>query len=613
VPDPATNPDDFPVAQMAGKFARAGGVLDRAAGAVGRAIDSRYGPTWAKVLKRANLAAMATPIPGAHPIVMGGLLAAAEGHRLVRRMFGGGQQQAAAPEQADAGGGMAAPAPTAGAAAPAALQAVGAAGGLGPAAALAAAFRGGGGAGRGPGMAGDCCDRIVKAIEAAVATVRSAMPGRGGAGGGGGAGGAGGAGGGGGAGGAGGAKELEERARRGLLVGAAYAYATSKLLGFVRAGLEGSTAGVKLSYSTQMLERQIASVFLPAIETVIGKIQALTEWFRGLSGEQQRVIARFTGLGLAALAAAKVVPRLADALKVVGVGSPLLLVAGGLAAILARSGEGRAALVEFGDAAMGAFAGVVKIIQATLLPVLSGIADAIETVVMPVIEGLTVILDSAAGRWVIFGGLMVALGFKVVASFAAIRAAAAGMLGPFGLVLTAVAAIAGAIGAAGAATRQFGKEAGGLAEQVHKGQSTQEKAREDIRVKAALQAEEEAEKVRGRHGPSYLDVKVPEEAIERRRAEREQELIDTGNKEFDRILKRLGGAPGRSDVQPVPGAAVSPADLIKKIEAAALLKDTDAPRRTAEATEGILATLKGGLAGLLGKPADRREDPDKAP
>jgi hypothetical protein len=365
-----------------------------------------------------------------------------------------------------------------------------------------------------------------------------------------------------------------------LLVGAAYAYATSKLLGFVRAGLEGTTAGVKLSYSTQMLQRQIASAFLPAIEATIGKIQALTEWFRGLTGEQQRVIARFTGLGLAALAAAKVVPRLADALKVVGVGSPLLLVAGAIGAILARSGEGRAALVEFGDAAMGAFAGVVRIIQATLLPVLSGIADAIETVVMPVIAGLTEILDSAAGRWVIFGGLMVALGFKVVASFAAIRAAAAGLLGPFGLIVGAVLGIAAAIGAAG----------------VHRGQSTQEKAREDIRVKAALQAEEEAEKARQRlPGGLFLPPegrKVLEEDIERRRQARQEELIGTGNKEFDRILKRLGGAPGRSDVQPVPGAAVSPAELIKRIEAAALQKDTDAPKKTAENTKGIWDLLR---------------------
>lgn len=607
MPDPASNPADFPVAQMAGKFARIGGRVDQAAAKVGAAINSRYGPTWAKVLSRANLGLMATPIPFAHPVGMAGLLAAAEGHRLVRRMFGGGQQQAAAPDQADAGGGAAAPAAGA-AAAPTTTQA---AGGLGPAAALAAGFKGG--AGSGGGLAAGLSSGVAPAANLAAALARTtsayarmtlsasaaAAAARG-------------------------VSEDGKKAadglgglsRGGLLAGAAYAYATSKLMGFVRAGLEGTTAGVRLSYSTQMLQRQIASVFLPAIEAVIGKIQALTEWFKGLSGEQQRVIARFTGLGLAALAAAKVVPRLADALKVVGVGSPLLLVAGGLAAILARSGEGRAALVEFGDAAMGAFAGVVRIIQATLLPVLSGIADAIETVVMPVIEGMNVILDSAAGRWVIFGGLMVALGFKVVASFAAIRAAAAGMLGPFGLIAGAVLAIAGAIGAAGAATRQFGKEAGGLAEQVHKGQSTEEKAREDIRVKAALQAEEEAEKARKALGGLPFGTGGGlKEGIEGKRAEREQELIDTGNKEFDRILKRLRGAGGggRTDLEPVMKEAVSPAELIKKIEQAALQKDMDAPKKTAEGVQGIWELLRR-LAERFGlKPDDRREDPPKAP
>jgi hypothetical protein len=67
-------------------------------------------------------------------------------------------------------------------------------------------------------------------------------------------------------------------------------------------------------------------------------------------------------------------------------------------------------------------------------------------------------------------------------------------------------------------------------------------------------------------------------------------------------------------VQPVPGAAVSPAELIKRIEAAALQKDTDAPKKTAENTKGIWDLLRNlGEKFGWGKGEDRREDPNKAP
>lgn len=412
------------------------------------------------------------------------------------------------------------------------------------------------------------------------------------------------------------ADKMAALSQRGVLIGAAYAYATSRLLGFVTAGLSGTSTGEKLSYSVQQLQRSIASTFLPAIDAVIAKIQALTAWFRNLSGEQQQLVARFTGLAAGALAAAVVLPKLASALAVLGVGSPILSVVAALTALLARSEEGRETLVRFGEAAAEAFGGVVKIIQEALLPVLSAIASVIEAVILPAVEGLTAILESPIGKIALLGTVGFVAAMKIVAGFAAIKVAVASVVSPVGLVIGAFIAVAAAIGRASAATKQFAKDSAALAEQVHKGLSTEAKAREEIRIKAAIQAEEEAEKARkwagiGPLGQSPWLREQQERLIEDQRERRQEELEKTGNEAFDRILKRLG--KGRTEVETAKKESVSPADLIRKIEQAALAKDTDAPKKTAEGVWNIFELLKK-LGALLGpKDPDRREDPPKAP
>ncbi len=77
-------PSRLPAPLRAVKAVVSGGV----GGMLGRGIESRYGPGWGKALKYANAGLMAMPLPGAHPIGMAAMLAAAEGHRAISKMIG---------------------------------------------------------------------------------------------------------------------------------------------------------------------------------------------------------------------------------------------------------------------------------------------------------------------------------------------------------------------------------------------------------------------------------------------------------------------------------------------------------------------------------------------
>src|SRR5262245_3777637 len=65
------------------------------------------------------------------------------------------------------------------------------------------------------------------------------------------------------------AQELEKAQTR---VGIAYAVSTASLLGWVRAGIAGTTIGERLSWQQRMLSQQIASLFVPWIEKAIAAL-----------------------------------------------------------------------------------------------------------------------------------------------------------------------------------------------------------------------------------------------------------------------------------------------------------------------------------------------------
>lgn len=136
----------------------------------------------------------------------------------------------------------------------------------------------------------------------------------------------------------------------------AFAAAAASLTGFVRAGLSQTAEGEQLSYAMTELSQEIASVFIPVIEDATDLVRGLTDWFRGLSGEQQDSILHWiefaAGLGLAIVVIPKVIVvigALATAFK--GLAVAIGLSTGGLGLLLAGL-----ALVGVGVAAyLGAF------------------------------------------------------------------------------------------------------------------------------------------------------------------------------------------------------------------------------------------------------------------
>lgn len=103
---------------------------------------------------------------------------------------------------------------------------------------------------------------------------------------------------------------------------------TGTLQNLVTSGLAATAEGNKLSYAWTLLSRQIASVFLPAINWLIEKILKLTEWFRGLSGENQSLLMKVGLLIGAFLAMATVATVLMSVI------SPVSLMVSAVAAAL---------------------------------------------------------------------------------------------------------------------------------------------------------------------------------------------------------------------------------------------------------------------------------------
>src|SRR5262249_20059670 len=74
-------------------------------------------------------------------------------------------------------------------------------------------------------------------------------------------------------------QQAQAREKAQTRVGLAYAVTTASMLGWVRAGIQATTIGERLSWQQRMLSQQIASLFVPWIEKAIDALSRLTEWF----------------------------------------------------------------------------------------------------------------------------------------------------------------------------------------------------------------------------------------------------------------------------------------------------------------------------------------------
>lgn len=145
----------------------------------------------------------------------------------------------------------------------------------------------------------------------------------------------------------------------------------SSLQRLATAGIAATTEGNKLAYTWTLFTRQIASIFLPVLDIVIGAMLRLTEWMRGLSGEGQSLA---MNIGLASVAAKVLIPALTMLRSIF---SPIALAVGllfeGLMQFFTGTAEGAALLSALSEIMaiftpiIGAFGTVFKVVVDALV------------------------------------------------------------------------------------------------------------------------------------------------------------------------------------------------------------------------------------------------------
>jgi hypothetical protein len=116
--------------------------------------------------------------------------------------------------------------------------------------------------------------------------------------------------------------------------------AGASLLGFARAGLQGTVQGEMLKLKMQLLSQQVASVFLPTLDKLTGVLDKVTARFREMDGAQQAQVRRW---GEAGVAAAGLAGTLAKVHPAAG------LAAGALALLFGGTERGRESLQRMAD------------------------------------------------------------------------------------------------------------------------------------------------------------------------------------------------------------------------------------------------------------------------
>lgn len=181
----------------------------------------------------------------------------------------------------------------------------------------------------------------------------------------------------------------------------AFGIATSAVMSFVRAGLEGTVQGQQLRLQWQLLSREIAGLAVPAIRALLHGIQQVTAWFRSLSGEQQAVLVRIVSVGAAFMAASLILPKLIVGVKALGgvlvllAANPVLAIVTALGALVLSSQEGRSALGHIFDAIRPALRAVGDLFKA-IWNLIQPIIEALGKVLPPLVEALLPLFEAVA-------------------------------------------------------------------------------------------------------------------------------------------------------------------------------------------------------------------------
>ncbi len=237
--------------------------------------------------------------------------------------------------------------------------------------------------------------------------------------------------------------------------------ASAGLTGIVLVGMRGTAEMERLGFSFQMLTREVANIFTPAIHAVIDTVQRVLVSFRSLTGDQQALVRNFVGAAGAALAFATVAGMIAPKLEMIAsaaralwagmAANPLLGVAAALGAVLVGTEKGREALAGMFDAVKPVL-GAVMDIAGSLMRAVSPIAERLAEIVGVLASALKPVLDVVAGALsfvaAIFqemqgtiGFLADALGAAAVA-FVALKAATMGYAAAASFTSAATAAMA---------------------------------------------------------------------------------------------------------------------------------------------------------------------------
>ena len=252
--------------------------------------------------------------------------------------------------------------------------------------------------------------------------------------------------------------------------------------GFMRQGIASSGWGAMIGLQFQFISREVASLFLPAIQQATHWLGNITGWFRSLSSSQQDNLAKWITLAAAAAGAAVYLPRIANlfsGLKLAMMGftaNPLLAVIAGMVGLMATTEEGRESLASFA----AAFAEIGATIAEMFAPALKWVAD---------------LLSSSAGKWIVFGTVAAFAIFKITGALIAMQAA----MGPVGWISALLAGITIGIVAFSSMGGRAGKAfVDGLVKEIKAGRKTMEEAVAQIREEGERKKEDAAEEAKER-------------------------------------------------------------------------------------------------------------------
>ncbi len=120
----------------------------------------------------------------------------------------------------------------------------------------------------------------------------------------------------------------------GLVIAGSIGGVTAGILAWARAGFQGTSAGEALSLRFQMLSREIANLFLPALIKLVEWLDRVIGWFHKLSGAAQTAIGVTVLVTAALVGLAVALPFVAAGFKALAAGITAALSATGIGALL---------------------------------------------------------------------------------------------------------------------------------------------------------------------------------------------------------------------------------------------------------------------------------------